>query len=178
MAVEGFLAFGVDMLSALGGTPADEDKGREMLGSLDNDETVRRLVAAVSFIADHEESTSRVGVVGFCWGGRMVNRLAAAAGPSLHAAVPYYGSQIPAEDVPKISAALLLQYAGNDKGVNAGIPAFEAALKANNKTYEIHMYEGASHAFNNDTRADRYNKEAAELAWGRTVAFFKKHLSR
>ena len=132
--------------------------------------------AAVSFLATHEESTGRVGVVGFCWGGGMVNRLAA-AGTSLNAGVPYYGSQLPAAEVPKISAPLLLQYGSLDKRINAGIPAFEAALKANNKTYEIHMYEGANHAFNIDTNADRYHKEAADLAWGRTIKFLKKHLS-
>jgi carboxymethylenebutenolidase len=137
---------------------------------------VTRLVAAVTFLAGHEESTGKVGVVGFCWGGGMVNRLAVAAGPSLHAAVPYYGRQVPAEDVPKISAPLLLHYAGNDERINAGIADYEAALKANNKTFTTYMYEGANHAFNNDTNAARYNEEAAKLAWGRTVAFFKKHL--
>ena len=135
-----------------------------------------RLVAAVKFLAGHTESTGKVGAVGFCWGGGMVNRLAVAAGPSLHAGVPYYGRQVPAEDVPKISAPLLLQYAGNDERINAGIPDYEAALKANNKPYEIYIYEGANHAFNNDTNAARYNEEAAKLAWGRTIAFFKKHL--
>lgn len=176
VALEGFLAFGPDMLSPLGGTPADEDKGRQMMRSLNAEETVARLAAAVPFLATHEESTGRVGVVGFCWGGGMVNRLAA-AGTSLNAGVPYYGSQLPDAEVPKISAPLLLQYGSLDKRVNARIPAFEAALKANNKTYEIHMYEGANHAFNNDTNADRYSKEAADLAWDRTIKFLKKHLS-
>ena len=105
----------------------------------------------------------------------MANRLAA-AGTSLNASVPYYSRQIPVEDVPKISAPLLLQYAGLDERINAGIPDYEAALKANNKPYEVHIYEGANHAFNNDTNEARYNKEAAELAWDRTIAFFKKHL--
>jgi carboxymethylenebutenolidase len=176
MGTEGFLALGVDMLSPLGGTPADEDKGREMIRSLNADETVTRLVAAVKFLAAHEESAGKVGAVGFCWGGGMVNRLAVAAGPSLHAGVSYYGRQVPAEDVPKISAALLLQYAGNDERINAGITDYEAALKANNKIYEKYVYEGANHAFNNDTNVARYNEEAAKLAWSRTVAFFKKHL--
>jgi carboxymethylenebutenolidase len=175
MAAEGFLALGADMLSPLGGTPSDEDKARQMIRSLDADETLARLAAAVPFLAEHAESTGKVGAVGFCWGGGMANRLAA-AGTSLNACVPYYGRQIPVEDVPKISAPLLLQYAGLDERINAGIPDYEAALKANNKPYEIHIYEGANHAFNNDTNEARYNKEAAELAWSRTIAFFKKHL--
>ena len=175
MAAEGFLALGVDMLSSLGGTPSDEDKAREMIRSLDADETLTRLAAAVPYLADHPESTGKVGAVGFCWGGGMANRIAA-AGTSLNASVPYYGRQIPVEDVQKISAPLLLHYAGLDERINAGIPDYEAALKANNKPYEVHIYDGANHAFNNDTNEARYNKEAAELAWGRTIAFFKKHL--
>lgn len=175
MAVEGFLALAPDMLSPLGGTPSDEDKAREMIGSLDAEETVARLAAAVPFVAGHGESTGKVGAVGFCWGGGMVNRLAA-AGTSLDAAVSYYGRQLPAEDVPRISAPLLLHYAGLDERINAGIPEFEAALETNNKSYELFMYEGANHAFNNDTNEARYNKEAAELAWARTVEFLKRHL--
>ena len=175
LAAEGFLAFAPDMLSPLGGTPADEAQATALIGKLDAAETVARLAAAVPFLAKHPESTGKVGVVGFCWGGGMTNRLAAAAGASISAAVPYYGPQNPAE-VPKIQAPLLLHYAALDQRINAGIEAFEAALKANNKTYEKFMYEGANHAFNNDTNAERYNKEAATLAWGRTVAFFKKYL--
>jgi len=176
VAVDGFLALGVDCLAPLGGTPADESQATKMLGGLNRAETVSRLVATVKFLASHPESTGKVGVVGFCWGGGYTNALAVAAGSSLHAAVPYYGSQVPAADVPKISAPLLLQYAGNDERINAGIPDYEAALKANNKAYQIYMYEGAGHAFNNDSNPTRYNKEAADLAWGRTIAFFKKHL--
>lgn len=176
MATEGFLALGVDMLSPLGGTPDDPQEAGKMLSSLKPDETVAQLVGTVKFLASHPESTGKVGAVGFCWGGGMVNSLVVAAGPALHAGVPYYGRQVPASDVPKISAPLLLHYAGDDERINAGIPDFEAALKANNKTYEIHMYEGAGHAFNNNTGA-RYDKEAAELAWKRTVAFFKKYLT-
>ncbi len=176
MALEGFLAFAPDMLTPLGGTPADESKGPQMIGSLNADETVARLAAAAPFLATHAESTGKVGVVGFCWGGGMVNRLAA-AGTSLAAGVSYYGRQLPAEEVPKVTAPLLLHYGSLDERINAGIPAFEAALKANGKTYELHMYEGANHAFNNDTSAARYHKQAAELAWKRTVIFFKKHLS-
>jgi len=176
MALEGFLALGPDMLSPLGGTPADQNEATKMIGSLNPAETVARLAATVKYLASHPESTGKVGVVGFCWGGGMANRLAA-AGTSLNAAVPYYGSQLPEAEVPKITAPLLLHYASLDQRINAGIAAYEAALKANNKPYEIHMYEGANHAFNNDTNAARYSKEAADLAWSRTVAFFKKHLS-
>lgn len=176
MALEGFLALAPDMLSPLGGTPADQNRAREMLGSLNPEETLVRLAAAVPFLAGHPESTGKVGAVGFCWGGGYANQLAA-AGTSLAASVPYYGRQLPAEEVPNITAALLLQYAGLDERINAGIADYEAALRANNKTYEIYTYEGASHAFNNDTNEARYNKEAADLAWGRTIAFLKRHLA-
>ena len=176
LAVDGFLALGVDALSPLGGTPADEDKAREMIGTLDRAETLARYAAAVSFLAAHPESSGKVGAVGFCWGGAMANRLAAAGTP-LAASVAYYGMPLPAEDVPKITAPLLLHYAGLDERINAGVPAYEEALKKSGKAYEVHMYPGANHAFNNDTNAARYNKEAADLAWGRTIAFLKKHLS-
>ena len=176
MAVEGFLALGPDMLSPLGGTPSEPSEATKMIGSLKPAETVARLAAAVPYLAGHPESTGKVGVVGFCWGGGMANRLAA-AGTSLNAVVPYYGSQLPEADVPKISAPLLLHYASLDQRINAGIAAYEAALKANNKPYEIYMYEGAQHAFNNDTNPSRYNKAAADLAWSRTIGFLKKHLS-
>ncbi len=176
MALEGFLALAPDALSPLGGTPPEEDKAVKMLGSLNAAETAARLAAAVPYLARHAESTGKVGVVGFCWGGGMVNRVAA-AGTTLNAAVSYYGAQLPAAEVPRITAPLLLHYASEDQRINAGIPDFEAALKANGKIYEIYMYEGAQHAFNNDTNAARYNKEAAELAWGRTVRFLKKYLS-
>jgi carboxymethylenebutenolidase len=176
MAIEGFLAFAPDMLSPLGGTPPDESKAAQMIGTLDSEETVTRLAAAVPFLAAHAGSSGKVGVVGFCWGGGMVNRLAA-AGTSLAAGVSYYGRQLPPEDVPKISAPLLLHYGSLDERINAGIPAYEAALKANRKTYEIHMYEGANHAFNNNTSAARYHQQAADLAWRRTVMFLKKFLS-
>ncbi len=177
LAVEGFLALAPDLLSPLGGTPPDPDKAVELIGKLDAAETIARLAATVPFLAKHAESTGRVGVVGFCWGGGMANRLAA-AGTGLGAGVPYYGTQLPAADVPKISAPLLLHYASLDQRINAGIADYETALKANNKTYELHMYEGANHAFNNDTNAARYNKEAATLAWSRTVSFLKKYLTR
>ena len=174
IALEGFLAFAPDMLSPLGGTPADEDKGREMIGTLDADETARRIAAAVPFLERHAESTGKVGAVGFCWGGGMVNRIAVLA-PDLKAAVPYYGIQPSAASVPSIRAALLLHYAGLDQRINAGIPAYEAALKANHKTYTLYVYPNVDHAFNNDA-SSRYDKEAADLAWTRTIAFFKQHL--
>jgi carboxymethylenebutenolidase len=176
LAVDGFLALSPDLLSPLGGTPADADQAAKMIGTLNAGETVARLAGTVSYLARHAESTGKVGVVGFCWGGGMVNRLAA-AGTSLNAGVAYYGAQIPAADVPKITSPLVLHYASIDERINAGIADYEAALKANNKTYEKYMYEGASHAFNNDTNAARYNKEAATLAWSRTIAFLKKALA-
>jgi carboxymethylenebutenolidase len=175
LAVEGFLAYAVDLLSLVGGTPADEDSARDLHGKLNQDDAVTALVAAVSFLKSHPESTGRVGAVGFCFGGLMINRLAAAS-PELDAGVAYYGRQIPAAQVPGINAALLLHYAEHDEGVNAGIPAYEAALKAAGKTYTIYSYPGTQHAFNNDLSAARYNKAAADLAWGRTLAFFRQQL--
>jgi carboxymethylenebutenolidase len=175
LAVEGFLAYAVDLLSLVGGTPPSEDAARALHPKLNQDDAVAALVAGVSFLDSHPESTGKVGAVGFCFGGLMINRLAASS-PQLDAGVAYYGRQVPAAQVPNIKAALLLHYAENDKGVNAGIEAYEAALKANNKTFTIHHYPGTQHAFNNDTGAARYNKAAAEQAWGRTVAFFKQHL--
>jgi carboxymethylenebutenolidase len=174
-AVDGFLAFGPDPLSPMGGTPADQAEAGKMMGSLNAAETVARLAAAVKFLATHAESTGKVGVVGFCWGGAMVNRLAA-AGTTLNAGVSYYGSQLPAAEVPKISCPLMLHYGSLDTRINAGIPDFEAALKEQKKTYELFMYEGANHAFNNNTNATRYSKEAADLAWKRTLEFFNKYL--
>ena len=176
-AAEGFIALAPDALSPIGGTPTDETAAIALIGKLDAAETVARLSAAIPFLARHAGSNGKVGVVGFCWGGGMVNRIAVAAGSSLNAGVSYYGPQPPAADVPKIQAPLMLQYGATDQRINAGIEAYEAALKANNKTYEKYVYEGAGHAFNNDTRESSYNKEVATLAWSRTVAFFKKHLA-
>jgi len=176
LGVEGFLAFAVDALSSFGGTPADEDKARELIGMLEGRQTLARMAAAVPFLAAHPESSGKVGAVGFCWGGAMANRLAA-AGTKLAASVAYYGMPLPAAEVPKIEAALLLHYAGLDERINAGMAAYEAALKANGKVYEQYLYPGANHAFNNDTNAARYDKAAADLAWGRTIAFLKKHLA-
>jgi carboxymethylenebutenolidase len=175
LAFAGFLAYAVDMLSPLGGTPADEDKAREMIHSLDADETARRIAAAVPFLARNPESTGKVGAVGFCWGGGMVNRLAVLAPDALKAAVAYYGAQPPAAAAKSIQAALLLHYAGLDQRIDAGIPAYEAALKAAHKHFSIYIYANANHAFNNDT-SSRYDKAAAQLAWGRTVAFLHEYL--
>ncbi|MGH0346696.1 dienelactone hydrolase family protein [Sinorhizobium meliloti] len=175
MALEGFVALAPDFLSPDGGTPDDEDKAREMISALDATETNANAVATVSFLKGHAESTGNVGAIGFCWGGGLVNRLAVNA-PDLKAGVAYYGAQAKAEDVPKIKAALLLHYAGLDERINAGIEAYRKALTENGKDVTIHVYEGANHAFNNDTSAARYNKEAADLAWQRTVEFLKTKL--
>lgn len=175
LALEGFLALAVDLLSPQGGTPTDEDKARDMFAALKLDETAQQLAAAVPFLAKHPESTGNVGAVGFCWGGGMVNRLAVLS-PELKAGVAYYGAQPQASQVPSIHAALLLHYAGLDQRINAGIPAYEAALKAAGKRYAIYVYPDVNHAFNNDTSGDRYNKPAADLAWSRTLAFFKENL--
>jgi len=175
LALEGFLAYAVDLLSLLGGTPAEEDKARALQSKLNQDDAITVLVAAVSFLKQHDESTGKVGAVGFCAGGGMINQLAVASA-DLEAGVAYYGRQVPAAQVPNIRAALLLHYAENDAGVNAGIEAYEATLKANNKTYTIHRYPGTQHAFNNDTGAARYNKAAADLAWQRTIAFFRQQV--
>ena len=176
IATEGFIALGVDYLSPMGGTPADEDKGREMIGQLKQPDVIAYGKAAVAFLKGRPDSNGKVGAIGFCWGGGAVNNLAVNE-PNLSAGVAYYGGQPKAEDVPKIQAALMLHYGGLDERINAGIPAYETALKQAGKTYEIHVYEGANHAFNNDTNAARYDKEAADLAWSRTVGFLKKHLA-
>jgi carboxymethylenebutenolidase len=175
LAIEGFLAFAPDLLSVSGGTPPDEDKARELHSKTDPKDITAAAVAAVPFVLTHAESNGNVGVVGFCFGGGVANRMAA-ANPELKAVVVYYGLQVPADQVPAIRAALLLHYAGLDERVNAGIAAYESALQANGKRYTIHMYPGVNHAFNNDTGGARYNKEAADLAWERTLAFFKEQL--
>ena len=174
-AAEGFLAYAADLLSLVGGTPASEDAARDLHPKMNQDDAVTALVSAVTFLKGHPESTGKVGAVGYCFGGLMVNRLAVAS-PELDAGVAYYGRQVTADQVPKIRAALMLHYAEKDDGVNAGIAAYETALKANNKKYVLHSYPGTQHAFFNDLGAARYNKEAAELSWGRTVAFFKEQL--
>jgi carboxymethylenebutenolidase len=176
MAAEGFAALAPDYLSDLGGTPEDADKARDMIGTLKPEGIDASSSAALAALKANPTSNGKAGAMGFCWGGGKVNSLAV-ADQGLSAGVAYYGSQPADADVPKITAPLLLHYASLDERINAGIPVFEAALKANNKVYELHMYEGANHAFNNDTNAARFNKDAAELAWSRTVAFLKKYVS-
>lgn len=173
VALEGFAAFAVDMLSPMGGTPADEDKAREMIGTLKREDTAARLGAIVEELSQADQRN--VGAIGFCWGGGMVNALAAAS-PLLDAGVVYYGMQPSAAEAARIKAALLIHYAGEDQRINAGMADYEAALKAAGVEHETHLYEGAQHAFNNDTNAARYDEKAAELAWARTAAFLKEKL--
>ncbi|HSD41215.1 MAG TPA: dienelactone hydrolase family protein [Burkholderiales bacterium] len=175
VALEGFTALAPDALSPFGGTPSDEDQARAAFGRLDRDATVRSFVAAIAYLKSRPDAAGPVGAVGFCWGGGMVNLLAVAA-PDLTAAVPFYGLIAPSGDVPRIKARLQLHYAGYDPRINAGVPEFETALKRAGVAYEKHVYEGTDHAFHNDTGAARYNKAAAELAWSRTIAFFKANL--
>jgi carboxymethylenebutenolidase len=175
MAKEGFLAIAPDALSPVGGTPEDITNVGELFKQLKPEETTKNFVAAVKYLKTNPMSTGKVGCTGFCWGGAMTNQVAVNA-PDLDAAVPYYGRQPAVEDVAKIKAPVMAHYAGNDQGINAGIAAFEEALKANKKEYQIFMYEGANHAFNNDSNPERYNEQAAKLAWGRTVGFFKEKL--
>lgn len=176
IAQAGYLALGVDALSVFGGTPANEDEGRTMIGKLDKQQNLNNYLAALTYLRGRKDSNGKTGCVGFCWGGAMANSLAV-ADPKLNAAVAYYGTQPKAEDVPKIKATLLLHYAGLDERVNAGKDAYEAALKANNIKYEQYVYEGANHAFNNDSSPARYNPEAAKLAWDRTLKLFKEKLA-
>ena len=175
VALEGFIALAPDFLSPLGGTPEDEDKARDLFSTLDMTAAVNNAEASRVYLAGYEQANGQVGAVGFCWGGGLVNRLAVAS-PALGAAVAYYGAQPPTDQVSSIEAPLLLHYAGLDERINAGIDAYKAALEAAGKTFEIHMYEGVNHAFNNDTSEARYDKKAADLAWSRTVAFLKKNL--
>jgi carboxymethylenebutenolidase len=177
IALEGFLALAPDFLAPNGGTPTDEDKARDMFATLDPKRTVADAVASVVFLKSNEGSNGKVGAVGFCWGGGMVNMLAVNA-PDLDAAVAYYGAQPKdAAAIAKIEAPLLLHYAGRDERVNAGIEAYKKELEAAGKEYQVFVYEDVQHAFNNDTSEARYNKEAADLAWGRTVAFLKEKLA-
>lgn len=174
-ALEGYLALAPDALWPQGGTPEDPSKAPAMIQALDPRSTLQNYLAAVRYLKSHPASTGKVGVVGFCWGGAMANQIAVNS-PDVIAVVPYYGRQPAAEDVPKIKAALLLHYAGLDEGINKGIAAYEAALRKAGTEYRRYMYEGAQHAFNNDTNAERYNQAAAQLAWERTMAFFKEKL--
>jgi carboxymethylenebutenolidase len=175
VALKGFLAIAPDALSPLGGTPKDVNEARSKMRELNSDATVKNFVAAVKYLKTHPQSTGKVGCMGFCWGGGMTNQVAVHS-PDLSAAVPFYGRQPASEDVPKIKASVLAHYAGQDNRINAGIEAFEEALKKANVDYKIHMYEGAGHAFFNDSNESRYHKEAAQLAWKRTIEFFSAKL--
>jgi carboxymethylenebutenolidase len=177
VALEGFLVMAPDALSPLGGTPEDPNQARSLMQKLDSQSTIQNYVAAVRYLKTHPGSTGKVGVVGFCWGGEMANQVAVNS-PDVLAVVPYYGRQPASEEVPKIKASLLLQYAGLDEGINKGIPAYEEALKKASIDYKIYMYEGAQHGFNNDANPARYNKEAAELAWKRTLSFLREKLKK
>lgn len=171
IALEGFVALAPDFLSVAGGTPEDEDKARDMISALDRENLLADAKGAVAYLAPK----GKVGAVGFCWGGGLVNQLAV-ADPDLVAGVAYYGSQPKAEQVPSIEASLLLHYAGLDERIGAGIEDYKAALTANDKDFAIHVYDGVNHAFNNDTSQARYDKAAADLAWSRTVAFLTEKI--
>lgn len=174
-AAEGFLAIAPDGLSTLGGTPANEDEARQLFSKLDAVENITRFGGALPYLRTRKDCNGAIGCVGFCWGGAMSNNLAVAV-PELKAAVSFYGRQPDAAKVANIRAAVQLHYASLDERVNAGMAAYEEALKAAGIKYEQYVYEGVNHAFHNDTSAARYNKEAAMLAWSRTMSFFKKHL--
>ena len=174
LAVEGYVAFAPDALTPVGGYPGDEDKAREKFAGLDAKKRIEDLVAGAAFLKSRPEYSGKIGAVGFCFGGGIVN-LVAVRVPDLAAAVPFYGIQPSAEDTARIKAPLLIHYASLDKRVNDGWPAYEAALKANGVKYEAHIYPGTNHGFHNDT-TPRYDEAAAKLAWSRTIAFFKEHL--
>lgn len=176
VAAEGFLAMGVDALSPFGGTPVDEDKARDLIGKLDPDKNLQNYLKGLQYLRNHKDANGKTGCVGFCWGGGMASKLAV-NDPDLQAAVAYYGSQPKAEEVPKIKAALMLHYAGLDERINAGIPEYENALKANNNDYQLFIYEDVNHAFNNNASPTRYNEAAAKLAWKRTIGFLKARLA-
>jgi len=174
LAVDNFIAFAPDALTPVGGYPGDEDKARDLFAKQDAAKRVEDLMAGAAFLKAHPESTGRMGVVGFCFGGGISNLMATRL-PDLAASVPYYGGQPNAADVGKIKAPLLIHYASDDERINAGWPAYEAALKANGVRYQMHMYPNTQHGFHNDT-TPRYDDAAAKLSWSRTIAFFKEHL--
>jgi carboxymethylenebutenolidase len=175
VAKAGFMALAPDGLTSVGSYPGNDDDGRELQRTVDPTKLMNDFFAGYEHLAERSDSTGKVGCVGFCYGGGVCNALAVAY-PELNASVPYYGRQAKAEDVPRIRAALQLHYGGLDERINAGWPAYEAALKEHGKSYEVHFYEGANHGFHNDS-TPRYDKDAAELAWSRTIDFFKTHLA-
>jgi carboxymethylenebutenolidase len=176
MALEGFVALAPDFLSPQGGTPENEDQARDMFSKLDAATTVANGEATVAYLSKLDATNGKVGAIGFCWGGGAVNNLAVKS-PELKAGVAYYGAQPQASDVPNIKAALLLHYAGLDDRINAGIDAYKKALEDNGKKFQIYVYDGVNHAFNNDTSAARYDKAAADLAWSRTIEFLKQNIA-
>lgn len=176
IAAEGFIALGVDALSPFGGTPEDENKGRELIAKLDPKKNLQNYLRALDYLRNRKDGNGKVGCVGFCWGGGMANKLAV-NDRDLQAAVAYYGAQANAAEVSKIKASILLHYGGLDERINAGIPAYEDALKANKIDYKIYIYDGVNHAFNNNTSPTRYNETAAKLAWQRTIDLFKRKLA-
>lgn len=175
VAKAGYLALGPDALTSLGGYPGSDDEGRQMQRSLDGDKVLADMFAGYEHLQTHADSTGKVGAVGFCYGGGVCNALAVAY-EDMACSVPFYGRHAPAEDVPSINAPLLVQLGELDKRINEGWPAYEAALKANNKTYEAHIYPAANHGFHNDT-TPRYDPEAAALAWERTLTWFDRYLA-
>lgn len=175
LAKAGFLALAPDGLTSVGGYPGNDDQGRELQSQVDPEKLMNDFFAAVDWLMGHELSSGNVGITGFCYGGGVANA-AAVAIPELKAAVPFYGRQPDVADVPRIQAPLLIHYAELDERINAGWPAYEAALKEHGKTYEAYIYEGANHGFHNDT-TPRYDAEAAELAWSRTLDWFQRHLA-
>ena len=174
LGLDDFMAFAPDALFPLGGYPGDEDKAREVFPKLDQTKTREDFVAAANWLKARADCSGKIGAVGFCYGGGIANMLATRL-PDLGAAVPFYGNQPKEEDVGKVKAPLLIHYAEKDDRINAGWPGYEAALKANKVSYEAYIYPGTQHGFNNDT-TPRYDKEAAALAWKRTLEFFGKHL--
>ena len=175
-AVEGFLALAPDGLFPVGGYPGNDDDGRTLQGNLDQGKLRTDLLNGARYLQSHKLSNSKLGATGFCYGGGVVNWLATALGPDLRAGVPYYGAAAETASVPKIKAALLIQYAANDERINAMWPAYESALKADNVAHEMHMYPGTQHGFHNNS-TPRYSEGAAKLSWERTMAFFHKHLA-
>ena len=175
-AVAGFLALAPDGLAPAGGYPGNDDDGRTLQSGLDQAKLRQDMVNSARFLKTHALSNGKLGATGFCWGGGMVNNLAVAIGADLNAGVPFYGAAPAAEDVAKIRTPLVVQYAGTDERINAMWPAYEAGLKAGKVAYEAHFYEGTQHGFHNNS-TPRYNEKAANLAWERTVAHFRKHLA-
>ena len=175
LALANFIAFAPDGLTSVGGFPGSDEKGAAAFRTVDGPKMTEDFVAAAKWLKARPDSNGKLGAVGFCFGGGIVNQLAVRLGADLNAGVAFYGRQAGVDDVPKISAPLLLQYAGNDQRINDGIANYEAALKANKKVYEVYMYDGKQHGFHNDT-TPRYDEEAAKLAWTRTLELFNKYL--